>query len=219
METAKLSLDERLEQFMDILEKSLAKSRAEADALAKKRMEEDAIAKKRMEEADAIAKKRMEEADALAKKRMEEADARMKKIEQQLGGIGNNNGYFAEEFFYSSFEKKDINFLGERYDRIMKSVKGFIKPDEYDIIMVNGKSACIIETKYKANEKHIQHVLKKAGTFRYNFPEYKEHTLYLGLASMAFYKELEEECERLGIAVIKQVGDAIVVNHEHLRAY
>ena len=59
--------------------------------------------------------------EALKQSRIE-ADARMKNIKEQLGGIGNNNGYFAEEFFYSSFEKGTINFFGERFDRIMKNL-------------------------------------------------------------------------------------------------
>jgi hypothetical protein len=43
--------------------------------------------------------------------------------------------------------------------------------------------------------------------------------LYLGLVTMAFYPELEKECIRQGIAVIKQVGDAVVINDEHLKAF
>jgi len=190
METKKLSFEEEIRLFME----ALKQSRIEAEARMKIIEEQLGTSSK-------------------------EAEARMKKVEEQLGGIGNNNGYFAEEFFYNSVKKGGMNFFGEKYDRIMKNITGLVKPDEYDIVMVNGKSACIIETKYKANEKHIEQVMKKAETFRYNFKEYKDHTLYLGLASMAFYKELEEECKRNGIAIIKQVGDAIVVNYEHLKEY
>ena len=190
METKKLSFEEEIRLFME----ALKQSRIEAEENMKQFKEQIATSNADFEK-------------------------RMKIISEQLGGIGNNNGYFAEEFFYNAVEKGSMNFFGEKYDRIMKSIKGKVKPDEYDIIMVNGTSACIIETKYKANETHIEQVLKKAETFRYNFEEYKNRTLYLGLASMAFYQELEEECKRLGIAIIKQVGDAIVVNHEHLKKY
>jgi hypothetical protein len=197
METQKLSFEERMELFMAALEKS----RVEAEEDMKQFREQIAISSKERAASSA------------------DFDKRMKSISEQLGGIGNNNGYFAEEFFYNSIRKGTINFFGEPYDRIMKNITGFVKPDEYDIVMVNGKSACIIETKYKANEKHIENVLKKAETFRYNFREYKDHILYLGLASMAFYKYLEDECQRRGIAIIKQVGDVIVINHEHLKEY
>jgi len=62
-------------------------------------------------------------------------------------------------------------------------------------------------------------VLGKANTFRANFAEYKNHTIYLGLATMAFYPELEQACKDNGIAIIKQVGDSIVINDEHLKAF
>ena len=43
--------------------------------------------------------------------------------------------------------------------------------------------------------------------------------LYLGLASMVFPEHLEQECINKGIAVIKQVGDNVVINDENLRFF
>jgi len=36
---------------------------------------------------------------------------------------------------------------------------------------------------------------------------------------MSFYPELEEECIEKGIAIIKQVGDTVVINDENLKVY
>jgi len=216
METKKLSFEEEIRLFMEALKQSRIEARIEAEENMKRSRIE---AEENMKRSRIEAKENMKQFKEQLAASSADFEKRMKIISEQLGGIGNNNGYFAEEFFYNAVEKGSMNFFGEKYDRIMKSIKGLVKPDEYDIVMVNGKSACIIETKYKANEKHIEQVMKKAETFRYNFKEYKDHTLYLGLASMAFYQELEEECKRNGIAIIKQVGDAIVVNHEHLKEY
>jgi hypothetical protein len=36
---------------------------------------------------------------------------------------------------------------------------------------------------------------------------------------MAFYTELEEECINEGIAVIKQIGDSVVINDKHLKVF
>ena len=55
--------------------------------------------------------------------------------------------------------------------------------------------------------------------FRENFPKYQNHKAYLGLATMSFYPELEKECIQEGIAIIKQVGDTVVINDEHLKAF
>ncbi|MCL2510837.1 MAG: hypothetical protein FWF09_02175, partial [Bacteroidales bacterium] len=62
-------------------------------------------------------------------------------------------------------------------------------------------------------------VLKKAETFRILFPNYKDFKIYLGLASMSFYSELEQECINEGIAVIKQVGDSVVINDTNVKVF
>jgi hypothetical protein len=85
--------------------------------------------------------------------------------------------------------------------------------------LYNHSSVALIEVKYKAHENDIPKVLKKAETFRILFPNYKEFKIYLGLASLSFYPELEQECINQGIAIIKQVGDTVVVNDEHLKVF
>jgi len=148
-------------------------------------------------------------------------DRRMKKIEELMGSWANNQGCFAEEYFFNSFEIGEQNFLGEHFDEIEKNVKGIKKnfKDEYDIVLINGKSVGIIEVKYKAHTNDISKVLRKATTFRVNFPEYECHQIYLGLATMAFHPELEQECMAHGIAIIKQVGDMVVIRDEHLKVF
>ena len=100
-------------------------------------------------------------------------------------------------------------------------MKGLLKhfKDEYDILLINGKSIGIIEVKYKAHVNDIAKVLRKATTFRQNFPQYANHQVYLGLATMVFYPDLEQECIKEGIAIIKQVGDTVVMNDKHLKVF
>ena len=133
------------------------------------------------------------------------------------------DGFFVEEFFLTAFIKYGKKtFFGEKFDEIENHVKGFTKDgfeDEYDIILINEKTIAIIETIYNAREKHVPKVLKKAETFRVNFPEYENHKVFLGLASMAFYPELEEDCKTNGVAIVKQIGDSVVIYDEHLKAF
>jgi Icc-related predicted phosphoesterase len=89
----------------------------------------------------------------------------------------------------------------------------------YDILLLNGKSIGIVEVKYKAHENDVSKVLRKAETFRVNFPEYAGHKIYLGLATLSFYPELEQGCINEGIAVVKQVGDTVVINDKHLKVF
>ena len=152
-------------------------------------------------------------------KQMKETDRKLDKIGVQLGGMAYNQGRFAEEYFFNSFEKGNRNFFGEKFDDIKKNLKGIKTDDEFDIVMMNGQSVGIVEVKYKAHENDVPKVLGKANAFRANFAEYKNHTVYLGLATMAFYPELEQACKDNGIAIIKQAGDTVVINDEHLKAF
>ena len=159
--------------------------------------------------------RRMKETD----RQMQETDRRMKELQITVGGIANNQGLFAEEFFFNSFENGRQNFFGEQFDEITKNLKGTESKDEFDIVMLNGHSVGLVEVKFKAHEKDLPKVIHKAEMFRKNFPKYQNHKIYLGLASMAFYPKLEHECLEKGIAIVKQVGDTVVVNDAHLRAY
>jgi hypothetical protein len=154
-------------------------------------------------------------------RQMKETDRRMKELQKTVGGLTNNQGSFAEEYFFNSFENGKQNFFGENFDKIAKHVTHFWKglEDEYDIVLYNHTSVALIEVKYKAHVNDIPTVLKKAETFRILFPHYKDFKIYLGLASMSFYPELEQECIKEGIAVIKQVGDTVVINDEHLKTF
>jgi len=153
--------------------------------------------------------------------RQAETDRQIDKVRETLGSWANNHGRFAEEYFFNSFEKGKQNFFGEKFDDIDNDVKGIEKgfKDEYDILMTNGHSVGIVEVKFKAHENDIPKVLKKVKTFRANFPKYKNHKVYLGLATLSFYPELEEECIKQGIAIIKQAGDTVVINDKHLKAF
>ena len=148
-------------------------------------------------------------------------ERRMTKMEKELGSWANNHGFFAEEYFFNSFEDGKFNFFGEKFDEIMKNVKGIKKGfrDEYDILLINGKSIGVVEVKFKAHENDVPRIIRKARTFRVNFPEYENHRVYLGLATMVFYPELEQECINQGIAVVKQVGDTVVINDGHLKVF
>ena len=152
-------------------------------------------------------------------KQIDQGWLQIRKTNQLLGGMAYNQGRFAEEYFFNSFEKGKKNFFGEKFDDIKNNLKGVETNDEFDIVMLNGKSVGIVEVKYKAHENDVPKVLEKVNSFRVNFPKFNNHTIYLGLATMAFYPVLEQACQDNGIAIIKQVGDTIVINDKHLKAF
>jgi hypothetical protein len=196
-------------------------------ALLQELTEKQAETGRQMKETDRQMKetgRQMKETDRQMKetdRQMKETDRKIDRMQATMGAWSTNIGAFAEEYFFNSFENGKQNFFGERFDEIEKNVKGFKKgfKDEYDIVLINGHSLGIIEVKFKAHEKDIPDILKKAVTFRGNFPDYANHQIYLGLATLAFYPELENECISEGIAVIKQVGDSVVINDAHLKVF
>jgi len=155
--------------------------------------------------------------------RQAETDRQISRLEKQVGGITNNNGAFAEEYFVNSLRKGDLILFGEKFDKLIKSVimiddKNRVR-GEIDTLLINGEAVAIFETKYRAHENNIDHVLKKVKIFRDRFPEYANHKLYLGIASMVFDTNVEQKCIENGIAIIKQVGDTIVVYDEYLKTF
>jgi len=154
-------------------------------------------------------------------RQMQETDRIIRALKKDMGSWANNHGSFAEEYFFNSFENGEHNFFGEKFDFIRKSVKSVIRgiDDEYDIVLFNGASVAIVEVKFRAHEEHIAKVLRKAETFRISHPYYKDYNVYLGLAAMSFHDGVEQRCISEGIAVIKQVGDTVVINDEHLKTF
>jgi hypothetical protein len=172
-----------------------------------------------MKENALFLKEQRAETERFLKERFAETDRIVKDLAKEVGGMSNNNGLIAEEYFFNAFQRGEQNFFGEKFDRIMKNKSGVEIEDEYDILLINGQSAGIVEIKYKAHKNDLPKILKKAETFRINFPKYEKHRVYLGLATLAFYSELEEECEKEGIAIIKQTGETVVINDKHLKVF
>ena len=180
-----------------------------------------AAVKEMFAESSARLEKDMAESRAAFEKSRADHERRMKNLDERLGGMANNHGSFAEEYFFNAFENGKLNFFGEKFDEIEKNLKHKTKKAkyEYDIVLYNSVSVAIIEVKYKAHENDIPDVINLAKTFRETYPDYRDFKIYLGLASMSFYPELTDACEKNGIAIIKQVGETVVINDRHLKVF
>jgi hypothetical protein len=154
----------------------------------------------------------------LLEKTIADFNIEMKRTRKMTNGVSDSYADFAEEYFFNSFENGKREFFGEKFDKVESSAKGD-GPGEIDILMSNGKAVAIIEVKFRAQLKYIAEMFKKATVFRLNFPEYESHKLYLGLAAMVFDKNIEKDCLDEGIAVIKQVGDTVVISDQNLKTF
>ena len=172
--------------------------------------------------------RRQKETDRLIKetaRQMKNTDRQIDKVSEALGSWANDQDSFFEDYFLNSFKRGKKNFFGEKFDKIKINVQTYTSlddkiADEYDILLINGKSIGIIKVPFfKAHVSDIPSVMKKAETFRLNYPKFANHQVYLGLATMAFSPKLEQVCINNGIAIIKQVGDTVVIHDEHLKVY
>ena len=152
---------------------------------------------------------------------MKRTDATLERLGITLGNVTNNIGSITEEYFFNSLFDKPV-FGGVKYNKVKRNIGGvgLNSEDEFDIVMYNGDSIALIECKNKAHKNDLVKLIeKKSANFRDLFPYYSDYKIYLGLASFSFYPELEELAKQNGVAILKQKGDIVVIEAEHLRAY
>jgi len=177
---------------------------------------------KQMKETDRQMKetdKQMKETD----KQMKETNLQIKELKEMIGGMGNSNGMFAEDFFFNSINNVEKKLFGEQFYNCISSSKRYNKgkrlKSERDILLINGESVAIIEVKYKARKEDIQKLIDRLPAFKELYPEYKTHRIYLGLAAMSFEENVETDTINEGIAIVKQVGDTVVIGDENLKVF
>jgi len=213
MEESRAEFDKRMKESDEDFDKQMKESRTEFD--------------KRMKASNEDFDKQMKESRAEFDKRMKESDEkfynRMKNLDEMIGGLGNSNGMFAEEFFFNAIDHGDKKMFGEQFYECLSSSKRYSKSNrkknEQDVLLINGDALALIEVKYKARKEDIQKIIDRLPNFRALFPEYRQHRIFLGLAAMSFDRGVEDESAKAGIAIVKQVGDTIVINDEHLRTF
>jgi len=140
-----------------------------------------------------------------------------------MGGIDENQGNHAEQFFQNTLMEK-LSFDGQKYDRMIPNLEFFgehgVSLIEFDVVLVNGKSIAIIEVKNRIHPKFVKEFAEdRLPKFREFFPGFSKHKAYLGIAGFSFSKKVLEEARKYGIGIIRQVGDSIELKTNNLRVY
>ena len=163
--------------------------------------------------------KQMKETD----RQIKELKEGIKEVNQMIGGMGNSNGMFAEEFFFNAIKYGDKKLFGEQFDDCIYSSKRYIKAKqtkgEQDVLLINGSAVALIEVKYKARREDIQKLLNRLPVFKTLYPQYQSHRIYLGLAAMSFEDNVEADTISEGIAIVKQIGDAVLISSENIKVF
>ena len=150
----------------------------------------------------------------------------IKEMSKELGGIGKSAGMIAEEQVLD-FLTRTMTFGKNHFDSIQQNVhsKRVIEDGEkieaeYDVLMTNDVSVCIIETKSRAREEDIKDLVEnKAAKFKKLFPIFANHKLYLGIAAISFEEDAKEKARKLGIGILKPKGDFVEIYDDNLKVY
>ena len=133
------------------------------------------------------------------------------------GDWGNNLGAASEEYFYRCLEN-DMQLQDISFDSIERNVKKRGKERklicEFDILLFNSSCVAIIEVKHRAKSQAAELealAMQKVHGFREGYPAYAKHQVYFGMASMVTDNRMIRAAEKLGIFLLTQRGDAVVV--------
>ena len=181
---------------------------------------------RRMKESAAEADKRQAEADKRkveADKSMADLKAHLKELQNEIGGVGKSNGAMTEELIFNTLAKgmtfAEIDFYDIRTN-MKKKIKSLNIEDEYDIVLTNGDTLAIIETKYKVKDTHISKLIgSKLDNFKKLYPEYCNYKILLGIGGMSFEKEAIKEAKENGVGIIKVVGEKVEFYTDGIKAY
>ena len=161
--------------------------------------------------------KRSKEIDLTIKK----VDRQIDKVAKQMGGINENIGYHAEQFFQNAFEDNKV-FGGIEYDDIILNMgyKSKTEKVEFDIVLENGNSVALIEIKNRIHPDFVKKMAEeRIDKFRKYFPMYKGYDIYLGIAGFSFSEAVLEEAQKYGVGIIRQVGEGVEVEATGIKAY
>jgi hypothetical protein len=165
--------------------------------------------------------KELFEAQKETDRKFQETERIVDKVCGKLGNIDTNIGYAAETYFHTALAKS-LTFGNIRFDELIPNLKKERRGAscEFDLVMVNHEAVAIIEVKHRIHPSLPEEMAtRKVVQFRTFFPEYKNYTLYVGVAGLSMDETVVEHARRFGVGVLKQDGDTIESFDVPLKAY
>ncbi|NJS36502.1 MAG: hypothetical protein HC765_08855 [Brachymonas sp.] len=123
----------------------------------------------------------------------------VKEVSRRMGSMASNQGDVAEEFFFNSLsQSKQIGSI--HFDDVQQKVYGgkIGAQQEYDLVLLNGDSAAIVEVKYKVHPSSLEQLQKQLDLFKIHFPEHKDMKLYGGVAGFSVPDDVTEQAHANG---------------------
>ena len=159
--------------------------------------------------------RQMQETD----RRMQETDRRMQETDRKLnkfiGQTGNRWGALGENLVEGNLAKR----LKEKGIIVEKALTRIRTPQaEFDIIVVNGKEAVVVEVRCTLDPSDVDEFVEKMQKFKTIMPEYKDKTVYGAMAFlMNVNRHSDIRAEKQGFFVIKATGDVVITNKKDFK--
>ncbi len=164
---------------------------------------------------------KLTDSQACTDEQMKKTDKQIEKVFKELGNISNNNGAVAEDFFWNGlknrkeFEGITIDYSERNTHRKLGKIE-----DEFDIILYNGNSVIIIETKYKVRLQDIETLKdRKIPNFRQLFREKANQKIYGAIAGWNMTDEAIDFAKQEGFFILSQSGDNLAIEKGEVKAY
>ncbi len=136
-------------------------------------------------------------------------DAKLDRLAEMYGGVSNNQGKVAEEFFYNSLKvKPELNGISfqsvtKNYTRTVNKME-----EEYDIVLINGSLVYIVEVKYSLHKNDISKFLdRKLPRFSILFPEYKGMEVRVAFATFILADDIKQFAKEIGVTILQRRGE------------
>lgn len=210
------SFEEKLDRLADQLARSSEefdqRLKASEEWLKRSREEFD----QRLKASEEWLKKSREEFDRRLtehQRRMDEAAKQwaehqrwMKQADKRWGDIANVQGEIAEDLFRRNAATA-LRSHGIRVDDVYTNLK-VPGVREYDIVLVNGREAVVLEIKNKLRGDDITKFLHtQLPRFKTAFPQYKRYQVYGGIGALGISREQEAAVSEAGLFVLTQGED------------
>ncbi|MDR2554636.1 MAG: hypothetical protein LBC64_04335 [Fibromonadaceae bacterium] len=184
------------------------------------------ILDEKLAESSAETRRIIQENERILNEKFEALGIKVNDLKSNVIGISDSNGEFAEEYFYTSLKKK-MEFAGVHFDDIDKDIKLLRKlpngerlKDQFDIVMINDDAVALVEIKYTARKGYPTIMVnQKVPNFRILFPDYASYKIYLGLGALSISEETADEAKKLGIGLLRQVGETVEYETKWVKAY
>ena len=143
---------------------------------------------------------------AEAEERWGEHQRWMEQADKRWGDIANVQGEIAEDLFRRNASAA-LRSYGIRVDDVYTNLK---VPGirEYDIVLVNGSEAVVLEIKNKLRGADISKFLHtQLPQFKTAFPRYEQYKVYGGIGALVMSREQEAAVSEAGLFVLTQGED------------